>query len=47
VKEGGYLSPWFLKMYESEMLAKWWDMMEKNELKDYPGEEEKVVRNML
>jgi isopentenyldiphosphate isomerase len=24
VKEGGYLSPWFLKMHESHKLLRWW-----------------------
>ena len=47
VKEGGYFSPWFLKMQESGLLTKWWQMVEADQLKDFPGEEEFKVTNML
>ena len=47
ISEGGYLSPWFLKMYESKKLNEWWEMVEKNQLKDSEGEDEFKVTNML
>jgi isopentenyldiphosphate isomerase len=47
LKEGGYFSPWFLKMHENNRLTQWWELMEKNNLKDFEGEEEFKVTNML
>ena len=47
VNEGGYFSPWFLKMYESKKLNTWWEMIEKNEMKDAEGENDCKVTNML
>lgn len=46
-KEGGYLSPWFLKMYESSKLSQWWSMVEQNKLIEFEGENERKVTNML
>ena len=46
-KEGGYLSPWFLKMYESSKLSQWWSMVEQNKLIEFDGENEHKVTNML
>lgn len=39
VKEGGYFSPWFFKMFKSGKIDKWWDLVAKNELKDFAGED--------
>jgi len=47
VKEGGYFSPWFLKMFESGKMGKWWDLVVNNQLKNFAGEEENKVTNML
>ena len=47
LSEGGYFSPWFLKMQESGMLEKWWKMVEKGNLKDCEGELDDKVTNML
>ena len=41
------MSPWFVKMYESKRLDKWWEMMDKNELLNFEGEEGEKVTNML
>lgn len=39
LEEKGYFSPWFLKMYESGRLSRWWEMIETDNLVDQKGEE--------
>ena len=46
-EEGGYFSPWFLKMYETQRLNSWWEMMERGNVFDSEGQNENKVTNML
>jgi isopentenyldiphosphate isomerase len=46
IEKGGAFSPWFSKMECNGLLHEWWQLASRNDLKDAPGENEKLVLSL-